>query len=188
VLGYVFWLQAFSILRYALVLEALAALLIVAAVRTLARWAAPGRVMLAPGLSALLLCGLIWRTEPPDWWRIPFGARVFDVEVEHLPPGSLVLTINAPVAMALPFLDAPGYRAIGLTRDTLKSQGYRLFAEIERGIWTHEGPIFALSDETARVVEVAPRFGLTVDATKCHQVRNNIVFNGLIMFCPLGKP
>ncbi len=185
--GYVLWLRAFSILRYALVLEALSALLIVAALHTAARSFAPRRPLLAPGLAALGLAVLLLHTRVPDWWRIPYGQRVFEVEQVQLPPGSLVLAIHAPVAMAIPFLDAPGFRAIGLTGETLRSKGYKLFAEIVHRIDTHDGPIFALSDVTGRAVEAAPWFGLVAEAASCRPVRNNITFNAQIMLCPLHR-
>jgi len=187
VLGYALWLRTFSILRYAVVLESLSALLIVSALRTVALWIAPRRLAPAPAASVLMLALLLWHTQAPDWWRIPYGRRVFDVERVQLPPGSLVLAINAPVAMVIPFLDAPGFRAIGLTQHTLQSQGYRLFAEIERRIQTHDGPIFALADVTERAVEAAPWFGLVANAATCRPIRNNITFNAQIMLCPLSR-
>ncbi len=187
VLGLALWLPLFSILRYALLLEAFAALMIVAAVRSAALWLWPARPAAAPAAAAVLLAGLIWHTEPPDWWRVPYGKVVFDIEATRLPPDSLVVAVNAPVAMVLPFLDAPGYRAVGLTAHTLQSQHYRLFNEIERMIRSHDGPTFALTDEVARAVEAAPWFGLAVDAGTCRAIRNNITFNAGIFLCPMQR-
>ena len=186
-IGLALWLPTLSILRYALVLEASAAILIVATLRTVVLWAV--RIpAAAPAAVALVLAGLLWHTRPPDWWRVPYGRTVFDVEPIRLPPGALIVAINAPVAMVLPFIDAPGHRAIGLTADTLASQRYRLFTELERAIRTHQGPMFALTDETARAVEAAPWFGMVVDGATCHSIRNNITLNGLIMLCPMTAP
>ncbi len=185
-IGLALWLPTLSILRYALVLEAFAAILIVAALRTLALWA-----LRLPGAGeaavALALGLLLWHTRAPDWWRVPYRRTVFDVEPIHLPPGALIVAINAPVAMVLPFLDAPGHRAIGLTADTLAARRFRLFIELERTIRTHTGPMFALTDETARAMEIAPGFGMVVDAAACHSIRNNITLNGLIMLCPMQR-
>jgi hypothetical protein len=185
--GYVAWLRAFSILRYAIVLEALAALLFVAALQAAARSLAPRRRLLAPGAAVLALAVLLWHTESPVWWRIPYGKRVFEVEHLQLPPDSLVLTMHAPVAMAVPFLDAPGFRAVGLVYEMLLSKGYRLFAEMVRRIQTHDGPVFALADTTERALEMAPWFGLVADPATCRPFRNNITYNAQIMFCPLHR-
>ena len=184
--SYVLWLHTFSILRYAIMLEALSGVLIVAALRTAALWFAPHRC-LAPAAATLALVLLLWHTEVPDWWRVSYGPRVFEVEKVQLPPGSLVLTIHPPVAMAIPFLDAPDFLAIGLVSENLQSRGYRLFAEIKRRIQAHDGSIFALTDLTERAVEAAPWFGLVADAAACRPIRNNITFNSQIMLCPLHR-
>jgi len=185
--GYALWLHTFSYLRYAIALEALSGLLIVATLRTAALWLAPRRRVLAPAAAALAFVLLLWHTEVPDYWRISYGRRVFDVENLRLPPGSLVLVIDAPVAMLLPFLDAPDFRAIGITGETLQSKGYRLFAEIQRRIQTHDGPLFALTDKTEHAVGVAPWFGLVADAATCRAIHNNIAFNAQTLLCPLHR-
>ena len=177
---YAAWLPTFSILRYAIPLEALASLLVVATLRL-----AFPRV--SPVATALLFGALLWHTEPPDWWRIPFGPRTLDVERVQLPANSLVLAIGAPVSMVLPFMDAPGHRALGLTKETLPSRGYRLFAELDRAIRTHDGPLFALTDEARHLGEAAPEFGLAADASSCRPIRAPLVFNGEILLCPMQR-
>ena len=116
VLGYGPWLCAFSVLRYALVLEATASLLIVVVIVTITRAFAPRRRFLAPTATAIVLGALLWHTEPPDYWRVPYGKRVFEIDPIKLQPNSMVLVINGPVALALPFFEVepPGYQAVGL--------------------------------------------------------------------------
>ncbi len=189
VTSYIPWIMAFSILRYAIVLEALAALLILVGVNAAAALAAPGRRSGAAALAGcLLLVCLLRHTEPPDWWRIPYGQRVLEVEHVALPPRSLILVASAPTAMILPFVDALDFSAVGLTDETLGSEGYRLFAEIARRVDEQRDPIFILSNGELRATEAAGRFGLTAELATCVQVRVSASFKQRILLCPALTP
>lgn len=180
--GYVGWLRMFSILRYAVALEAFGGVLIMLAVRQLCGWWVSRLRFVAP---AALLAGLLWHTQAPDWWRVPYGGRVFEVDAVALPPHSLVLTVGQPVAMLLPFLDAPDMRAVGITGVTLEARGYRLYDAMLDAIRAHDGPVFALVDQPGDLAMVPEAAGLVFDAAECRVIHTNItVGNTQVMLCP----
>lgn len=189
-IGYLGWLRSFSILRYAVTLEAFAAVIIVVAVQDFCRlrWLRGSWYSLAaPALAAVLLAVLLWRTQVADWGRIPYGPRVFDIEAITLPPDSLVLSVSAPVAGLLPFLDAPGFRAVGIIGPMFAARGWRLHDEAMRIIRTHEGPVFAIVPGSAALQLVPPEAGLAFDAAQCRPVRANISPGAEIDLCPAQR-
>ena len=194
VIGYVAWLRLFSILRYAVALEAFAAVLLVATLHAatrqaparllLARLALPGWCQPAPVLAAALLAALVLHTRYPDWLRIPYGERVWDIEAVTLPPDSLVVTLGGGVSMILPYMDAPGLRAVGITRATLEARGWRLYDEVTRMIRTHQGPIFMLMPAPSALERLPADLGLVVDAGQCRPLHANITCFGGMAICP----
>jgi hypothetical protein len=183
VVAYLGWLRVFSILRYAVALEAFAAVLIVTAAGDLAALVSRRRVA-APVLAALLLAGLLRHTQPPDWWRIPYGRRVWDIETVRLPPSSLVVAVNAPVALVIPFIDSPGFRAVGFSPTTVEAHGWRLYEETMRIIREHPGPVFALAPDYHSLPGVWPEAGVVFDTARCRPIHTNIVFNAAVELCP----
>lgn len=185
VIGYVAWQRSFAILRYAVALEAFGAIIIIAAVQDLARllrWRGT-----APALAAALLAVLLWRTQLPDWGRIPYSSHVFEVETITLPPDSLVLTVDAPVAVLIPFLHAPGFRVVGLVGPMLNARGWRMYDEAMRIIRTHEGPVFAIVPGTAALDRVPEEAGLAIDPAQCRPVRINLRSDTGIDLCPVQR-
>jgi len=186
VLGYVLWLRMFSILRYAVALEAFAGVLTVLALRELCAVMVPR--LAAPVVATLLLAALVWHTQVLDWWRVPYRDQVFDVDAVVLPPHSLVLATGQPVAMMIPFLDAPDMRAVGITNATLDARGFRLYDETVGIIRHHDGPVFALVDQASDLSMVPAEAGVAFDPAQCRPIRNNItVAYTQVMLCPARR-
>lgn len=184
-IGYLGWLRMFSILRYAVALEALAAVMTVVALQDIARLTRLRAT--APVLGTMLFALLLWHTKLPAWERIPYGRHVFEVETIRLPPDSLVLAVGAPVASVIPFLDAPGMRAVGLLGPTLEARGWRLHAEAVRIIRSHEGPVFAIAPGAASLAMVPPEAGLAFDAAQCRPIRANFSLDTVVDLCPARR-
>lgn len=147
VTGYLAWLVLFSILRYAVPLEALSGLLLMLALRALPRRARadgaprrwPSAIML---LVFLLLAGF---SRYPSWGHATYARISFDIAPPKVPPGSLVLVLGSPDAYVIPFIDQAGSsQYVGLTAFNLRAKGYRLDALVRQRIADRRGAMFAL--------------------------------------------
>jgi len=138
--SFVVWTASYSILRYTIELELLTGVLIVGLVLR----------MLQPPFARtgviVAMVGLIATTRYPDWWRVPYGDRWFDVRVPAIEPNALiVLASGAPMAYTLPFFPADA-RHVGIRnnanvpgRDTL------LMRSAIAALASHAGPLYELS-------------------------------------------
>ena len=190
VIGFALWEAMFSIFRYLQALEAVAAILIVAAVRVGVtafpadrnggRWRAPGAVLASCGVLALLLA----HTQPPHYRHVAFADRQFRFAAPVLPANSLVLVGEPPVAIAAPFLAGPAVRFVGVGWATLGARGYRLFDETRAAIAAHPANLFILTrDLGPRVAQAEAAFGFDIVRESCAPLDNNITPPGEMLFC-----
>lgn len=181
--GFPLWEAAFAVVRYAIVLESLAAIPVTAALAALL----PARWRFGPEIaSAAVLAGLLIHTVPPAYYHVPFEESVFRFAVPDLPPGSMVLVGEPPVAIVLPFLAPSGPRIVGVTRATLAAKGFKLFDAARAAIAGHRGPMFLLTaalGDAARDAEQA--FGFTIVRQDCQPIQSNIAPPGRMQFCPV---
>ena len=105
-MSYLCWLIGFSILRYALLLEALSGIVIA----TSLRYVVPARF--SPRILALLLVACVVATRPMGWGRIGYGRDLVEAPIPALPRDALVFMIGAPIGFVVPYLAAPGQRFI----------------------------------------------------------------------------
>jgi len=140
VVSFVIWTQQFSIHRYIVPLGVLSGALLVALMRYLLR----PRIVTAATVA--VAAALIASTSPPDWWRIDFGRRWFDVEMPWVAPNALILlTSDAPMAHVLPFFPADA-RHFGLNNNINDPERDTLMEDtIVRAIREHTGPMYSLS-------------------------------------------
>jgi hypothetical protein len=140
VVSFVIWTQQFSIHRYIVPLSVLSGALLVTLMRHLLR----PRIVTAATVA--VAAALIASTSPPDWWRVDFGRRWFDMEVPWVAPNALVLlTSDAPMAHVLPFFPADA-RHFGLNNNINDPQRDTLMEDtIVRAIREHTGPMYSLS-------------------------------------------
>lgn len=146
-LAYVAWMALFSILRYAIPIEALTGLLMLVALQAFSRqvrssdalprwvaWCMVGLFLLSAGCSRY-----------PNWGHVRYAASVFDVRAPSIEPGSLVLVVGQPLAYIIPFIgNAQSSRFVGLTWFNEKAAGQRLGALTRERLRTHVGPVYAL--------------------------------------------
>lgn len=152
VLAYVAWLGLFSILRYAIPIEALTGLLMLMALQALpwggragntsrrwTTWCMAGLFLLSAGFSRY-----------PNWGHVRYAGSVFDVHAPAVEPGSLVLVIGQPLAYVVPFIgNAQSSQFVGLTWFNQEAADDRLGALTRARLRAHEGPIYALLDGDA---------------------------------------
>jgi hypothetical protein len=96
--GYVIWLFGFSILRYALPLEALSGVFIATTFQTIL----PAREL--RWTLALLAVFCLAFTKPMGWGRIGYGKSLVSAPIPILPTGTLLLVQGNPIGFVLPYL------------------------------------------------------------------------------------
>jgi hypothetical protein len=146
-ISYVCWLNLFSILRYAIPIEALTGLLMSAAIQTFVR----GRLQDTTPTKRLnvVLGGLfvltIAATHYPNWGRVPFGKQVFAIHTGKIESGSLVFMGGIPSAYLAPFFPkAAESQFIGLNWFTQASKGFGQWNAITLSTKEHRGPIYVV--------------------------------------------
>ena len=107
-ISYFFWLIGFSILRYALPLEAISGIVIWTAIRPLFKAAKPWPILL--GVCVVVLAF----TKPIGWGRIGYNKALIEAPVPQLPPNSLVLMSGVPIGFVIPYLNSQGSAFISL--------------------------------------------------------------------------
>ena len=178
--AYVLWMVLFSILRYAVPIEAMTGLLMLCAVYAAApRWWQTSVPSWRNGVAMGLLFGLIaLGTYYPTWGRTTFGKQVFAVDPGQVEPGSLVLFAGSPAAYLAPFFpNAASLDFIGLTWFTRSSQGFGLWQETQHKIAEHQGALYAtLRDGAEFDGEIAVLRDLLPGYTfaSCNPVRSNL--------------
>jgi len=175
--AYLLWLTSSAILRYAIVIEVLGTLLVALLALRLAE-AAPAatRRGLRCGFVLLVCGGLIAWTRPMNWGRIPFGDKVFSVDMGWTPPGALLVAITGPVAYVNAFVPPDrGARMLGFSFTTEIAQGLRLHTESARIVAEHPGPIFVLwTEEGHRFFPSLPKIGLAGELGPCRRIGSNL--------------
>ncbi len=106
--SYLCWLIGFSILRYAVPLEALTGIVLATALRRLRPgWAGP-RVL------GLVLLACLLATRPMGWGRIAYGRHIVEAPLPVLPARAMVFIIGAPLGFVVPSLATPERRFVRL--------------------------------------------------------------------------
>jgi len=139
-LSFLLWTAQHSIYRYLVPLEMLTGALLVGLLLHLMR---PGRALPA---AFVLMLALTTTTSAPDWWRLEFKDRWFDVRVPPVEKDALVLlTSDGPMSYVLPFFPADA-RFLGLQNNINDPERKNLLAKtIARTIKEHKGPLYSLT-------------------------------------------
>ena len=171
--GFAVWEAEFSILRYAIPLEALTGCVIVAALQSLPpRRARQGGVV----VLVFLLATAGW----PGWGRVGVDrGAVFDIRAPALPDHSIVAVASKPVGFVLPFLRGRDSAFVGVVD---LSPGTRLYRTVARRLHTQR-PVFALlfRNDTGAIATLAA-LGRQVDTAACRPVRTRRA-SGIVL-CP----
>lgn len=177
-LSYPFWLTAFSIYRYALVIEALSPLLALVAVAALAR---PRRALLLGSLVAAVSAAA---TEPPAWGRAPLGPRYLDAALPELPSGALLLLQRDEPLAYLAAVAPAGTRLVGLSAVAQFGPSSPL-ADRLRGALEEAPPTYVMAMELDGAAEAAVASGLRLEPRSCRRVCTNWTSGGIgPLVCP----
>lgn len=177
-LSYPLWLAAFSIYRYALVIEALSPLLALVAV---AAFAPPRRALL---FGALLVGASAAATEPPAWGRAPLGPRYLDAALPELPPGALLLLRRDEPLAYLAAVAPAGTRFAGLSA-VAQFGPSSPFADRLRRALEEAPPTYVMAMELDGAAEAAAASGLRLEPRSCRRVCTNWTSGGIgPLVCP----
>ena len=169
--GYIIWLTTSSILRYAVVLEVVAGMVVPGLLNALFR----GRTLL--GLLVFVPVVIITTTVYPKTFRIPYGKWTVNAEpqatLERIVPGTLVvLTFRGPVSYLIPMLPHQSAVTVINVGDTiLEARGWKLYDLMVRMIRQHTGPIIIITqgDPEGKFPELA-EVGLSPNLSNCDRI------------------
>ena len=165
--GYAAWLGTSAILRYAVVLEVVAGLVVPG---LLAR-VLPARAVAAASVGVLALALAV--TRYPSWPRVPYGARSVWADMGWTEPGMLVVVTfrgpSAHVIAAMP--QRAGVRVINVGNTVLEARGWPLHDAMVRLVREHAGPIAVVTEghPQGRFPELG-EVGLAETLTGCRPV------------------
>jgi len=151
--AYVVWLVLFSILRYAIPIEALIGLLILLALQTSTAkwWSEPRAIQRGSYVMGALGIFFVATSLYPSYGRTAFGKHVFDVGPIQVEPGSTVVFVGDPNAyLAAFFAHSENIDFVGLTPFTHDSEGYGLWALTRERIVSRKDSLYAVRREDPR--------------------------------------
>lgn len=184
--GYVLWLTQSSVYRFAVTLEMLAPVLVVA---VLARWVPSGllsaRIMIA-------LIPLMVVSRPADFGRFNYAGRYMETTPVNVPPGTMVAVAGwAPVSYMVPaFPDGTSFVRIQSNMHGFADRPNGLDAKARRQLEHHSGPvrvILAVSEWNI-AQPLLDHYGYRVDREACQTVDGTLRGGGGIerlALCPL---
>ncbi|MGN2242007.1 hypothetical protein ACFWZU_00710 [Frateuria sp. GZRR33] len=182
--SYIVWLVLFSMLRYAIVIEAMASLCTVAIMVALLTRAGVERLAAprswAVAAFTFLLLGF---THYPEVPRIGYSQKTFSSNAPQLPKNSLVIMANQPMGLLAPLIQAknPGASFVGIP-ECFKTGlwcnqqffHYGLGDQIRNKLAHHRGPIFvAFYTSRNPPLPQLPLFGIQFSRQDCLQMRTN---------------
>jgi hypothetical protein len=173
-LAYLGWLLLFSILRYAIPLEALSGVLVLHVARRL--WPAT-EAQAVRGVLGISLLACLSLTHYPDWGHVPFSRQTLELDAPKLPDHSLVLLVGMPVAYLAPFLpQGTDVHYAGVNWLVGASRGRRLYDEVADRAQRHRGPLYALYSSDVTAADRALLLQLLPDRRDrhCHPVRSSL--------------
>jgi hypothetical protein len=186
VIGYVLWQLQFSILRYAITLESMAAMAILVLVLRIFRG------FRARVLAVVVTCGiLVLSMKPCQYTRSPWSDEFIECVVPKFENRSDVLVIiahNRPFSFIVPYFQ-PQVRFVAVRNNLTKPfQDTRFQQEVRSVIGAHAGPILllAMREDFGEDVEIVRGFDLAVADTNAIWIRTPPYPNGLGLW-PLSK-
>jgi hypothetical protein len=179
-IAYVVWLVLFSILRYAIPIEALTGLLILLALQAIAdRWWSEPRAMRRNSY----VMGALWiffvaSSLYPSYGRTAFGKHVFDVDPIEVEPGSTVVFVGDPNAyLAAFFVHPENIDFVGLTPFTHDSEGYGLWTLTRDRIVSRKDSLYAVRREDPRnQSDLLFSFLPGYEYSNCKPIRSNLEY------------
>jgi hypothetical protein len=164
VVSFIAWEAMFSILRYALPLEAVTGILLIRATLILyGERSRDGRWLLA--VAGVAVIAVFAVSSRPGWGRLRgFGTAVFEVQAPKLPDHAAVVFVNRPSAFIAPFLKGNDLLFAGIEGVPLPS---RLAEEITRRIQGRPTIMAVLRGAPADFGGLTSAFGLRILSQTC---------------------
>lgn len=172
IVSYLVWALAFGNYRYAVTLEMLTGIAILAAIVATLRDHG-----LSLGVAAAALVVVLATTVYPDWGRRNYDGRYVDVEVPPLPSRSVVLVAtDEPAAYFIPFAE-PSAQYLGIENNfLLLSQDNRMVRAISALMRAPGRAKFIVSEggfDAEHLNAILTHFGLKLAASPCRPIRSN---------------
>jgi hypothetical protein len=170
--SYVVWEAMFSILRYALCLEALTGIVIVLGLRVLAtRRRLVGSVSERfPVVCAIMLVAIVGVSSRPGWGRLRhYGRSVFDIQAPVVPDGAAVVLADKPIGFVIPFLRGKDISFVGIVE--VPASG-RLNDEIQRRVRVATTALVLIDKPPAHYAPLLHSYGLQIDPAACQPIGN----------------
>jgi hypothetical protein len=172
--SYTCWLIGFSILRYALPLEALSGIVMATSLRYVAALRLSPRVL----ALALALVACVVATRPMGWGRIGYGRDLVETPIPKLPGNAVVFIVGAPLGFVIPYVASPGDRFLRPDFLTATSPESAIIRNVVSG--GESISVFLLTnfpaDEAGRAgiaAGLAP-FGLSASETDCRPIHSPV--------------
>jgi len=186
--SYVAWLTLFSILRYAIVIEALGGAIILLALAGLSRLYIKKNKTVFMCLSGMaLLVFLGYTSAYPNWGRVKFGQTVFSVIADEVEEGSLVVVLGKPLAFYAPFiaLNKSNVSFIGYSDIVQSAENSRLRVAFRDKIINSKGSVYVLVRETdLKGADYLKKFDLNL-SSECSRIKSNI--DDDVLLCRASK-
>jgi hypothetical protein len=167
---YFFWLIGFSILRYALPLEAISGIVIWTAIRPLVTKSARLAVLIG------LCLAVIGFTKPIGWGRIGYAKTLIEAPIPPVSPHSLVFISGEPIGFVVPYLKSRGSAFISLdwlSRDSAEFPHARVLAAKAAAIQLLTNAPLSPAAAAAINARLAP-FGLSYSENDCIPIRSPV--------------
>jgi hypothetical protein len=165
---YVVWEAEFSILRYALGVEALTGIVIVLAARfVVARLpkAGPEGQRFA-AFCLVLLVVVVAVSSRPGWGRLRhYASSVFEIHAPTIPDDATILVADAPIAFALAFLGGPSTSFVGAAPGPLNEQ-------VEGRLHDASTVLVLIDKPPAHYATLLHSYSLRIDPASCQTVAN----------------
>lgn len=184
--SYLLWEKEFSIFRYLATIELISATAFIVAWRTFDPLSRRPALAWIGTLGLAVLCFTV--TIYPDWGRAAPSPRAVNVVAPPLPRNALVILLDgAPMAYVAAF-ESPSIRFVGANNNIISpGQKSWLNAQGSRAIETAKGPLWGLSDPTAKTTDDQTLAAYHLHrAGICLPIISNIDDNSL-QLCPLTR-
>jgi hypothetical protein len=185
-IGYVLWLTQSSVYRFAVVLEMLVPLLVVA---LLARWVTPD---LLRARIVLALIPLILVNRPANFGRFPYADQYMAVTSVPVPRGTMIAVAGwAPLSYMVPaFPDGTPFVRIQSNMHGFAERSNGLDVEARRRVQNHHGPVrLLLAQAEWHIAQpMLDHYGYQVDRATCQAVDGELRGGGGIgelELCPM---
>ncbi len=185
--GYVLWLTQSAVYRFAVLLEMLAPLLVVA---LLARWVQPD---LLRTRILLVLIPLILLNRPANFGRYAYANESMQLTPVQLPPGTMITVAGwAPLSYMVPaFPEGTPFVRIQSNMHGFAERPNGLDAEAHRRVKAHRGPVqLLLAEPEWHIAEpMLNHFGYVVDRSTCRPVDGELGGGGgikALVMCGMG--